>query len=194
MQAYWFGVFYLLFFIVFTYCSVPYEALGPELSDSYEERNNVFFTKKLVAFLGVMAAAGGPATIKTFVRGWKSTQLPCYPSSMDAGATSHYSVLALDQGGAAGLTLPHFCKDFGEECVGDFKSCLAGAACDSGQSKRCYTSTGEFCFEQKYNDDRHLWFDLEMESAELECSAYQNFTEVVSGALPGYDNQTSVYW
>ena len=194
VMAYWFGVFYLLFFIVFTYCSVPYEALGPELSDSYEERNNVFFTKKFVAFLGVMAAAGGPATIKTFVRGWKSTNLPCYPTSVDPSASSHYSILALDQAGDAGLTLPSFCKNYGEDCVGDFKSCLAGVSCDAQISERCYTTTGEFCFEQKYNDDRRLWFELEMESVEVECSAYQNFTEVVAQSLPGYDNQTSVYW
>ena len=43
----WFGFFYWLFYILDSFSNVPYEALGPELTDCEVERNNLFFTAKL---------------------------------------------------------------------------------------------------------------------------------------------------
>ena len=66
--AYWFGFFYTLFFLLYTYTPVPYEALGPELSESYDERNQVFFIKKIlncppvVRRLCDLVAGGGAGT------------------------------------------------------------------------------------------------------------------------------------
>lgn len=50
--AYWFGIFYPLFYLFDTITNVPYEALGPEISDSYEERSRIFFTAKMFNMLG----------------------------------------------------------------------------------------------------------------------------------------------
>ena len=49
----WFAVFYPTFYLADTYSNVPYEALGPELSDDYHERNKIFFTAKIFNFLGM---------------------------------------------------------------------------------------------------------------------------------------------
>lgn len=68
MAAYWFGVFYVLFYFSDTYCNVPYEALGPELTDSYEERNSLFFSAKTFNFLGMLIAAGLPAGLSSYLR------------------------------------------------------------------------------------------------------------------------------
>ena len=43
----WFAVTYTAFYLADTWCNVPYEALGPELSDDYDERSRVFFVVKL---------------------------------------------------------------------------------------------------------------------------------------------------
>ena len=43
----WFAVTYTAFYLADTWCNVPYEALGPELSDDYNERSRVFFIVKL---------------------------------------------------------------------------------------------------------------------------------------------------
>ena len=51
--GYWFGIFYTIFYLSDTFTNVPYEALGPELSDNYEERNALFFTTKIFNFLGM---------------------------------------------------------------------------------------------------------------------------------------------
>ena len=60
--AYWFGAFYILFYLSDTLTNVPYEALGPELSDNYQERNRVFFLAKMFNFLGMVFAAAAPAS------------------------------------------------------------------------------------------------------------------------------------
>ena len=39
----YFGILYVLFFLVGTYTNIPYDAVAPELTDNYEDRTNVFF-------------------------------------------------------------------------------------------------------------------------------------------------------
>lgn len=50
----WFAVTYTAFYLADTWCNVPYEALGPELSDDYDERSRVFFVVKLFNQFGEM--------------------------------------------------------------------------------------------------------------------------------------------
>lgn len=59
VAAYWFGFFYSTFYLFDTFSNVPYEALGPELSDDYHERNNVFFVAKIFNYMGKRQGAGG---------------------------------------------------------------------------------------------------------------------------------------
>ena len=77
--AYWFGTFYTLFYLADTFTNVPYEAMGPELSDSYEERSRVFFVQKLFNFLGMLLAAAAPATLAVLLRmsGVQQTSVAC---------------------------------------------------------------------------------------------------------------------
>ncbi len=50
--AFWFGIFYTAFYLTDTVTNVPYEALGPELSDVYEERSRIYFVHKFFNMLG----------------------------------------------------------------------------------------------------------------------------------------------
>lgn len=50
--AFWFGIFYTAFYLADTVTNVPYEALGPELSDSYDERSRIYFVHKFFNMLG----------------------------------------------------------------------------------------------------------------------------------------------
>ena len=92
--AYWFGTFYTVFYLFDTLSNVPYESLGPELSDSYDERSRIFFIAKVFNFLGMMFAAGAPATGQAFYRNrHKSMEsLPCdyFYNPYADGATSRH--------------------------------------------------------------------------------------------------------
>ena len=47
----------LLLLFQFQFLQVPYESLGPELSDSYEERSRIFYVAKLCNMAGRRSAA-----------------------------------------------------------------------------------------------------------------------------------------
>jgi len=57
----WFGCFYILFFLTSTYTSIPYDALGPELTDNEKDRSKLFFTCTMFDGFGGLAVALLPA-------------------------------------------------------------------------------------------------------------------------------------
>ena len=59
----WFGLFYILFFVADTFTSVPYYALGVELTDSYMERNSVYFWQNLFAGVGTLFGMVTPGAL-----------------------------------------------------------------------------------------------------------------------------------
>mmetsp|Transcript_14155 Transcript_14155/g.17769 ORF Transcript_14155/g.17769 Transcript_14155/m.17769 type:complete len:1028 (+) Transcript_14155:104-3187(+) len=52
----WFGAFYVLFFLANTFTTIPYDALGPELTDNYMDRNRLFFVSGLYDGFGALVA------------------------------------------------------------------------------------------------------------------------------------------
>lgn len=54
--ALWFGGTYILFFLSDTLLSIPYNALGPELVDNYDDRSRLFFVSGLYEGIGVVTA------------------------------------------------------------------------------------------------------------------------------------------
>lgn len=52
----YFGLFYILFFLANTYTTIPYDALGPELTDNYEDRSRLFFVSGLYDGIGALIA------------------------------------------------------------------------------------------------------------------------------------------
>lgn len=66
LVAGWFAVTYIGFFITNTYCNIPYDALGPELTDNYEDRSNLFFISGLFDGGGTLIACGLPTMMTTF--------------------------------------------------------------------------------------------------------------------------------
>lgn len=62
----WFGFFYICFFFFQTYCIIPYDALGPELTDNQNDRNLLFFTCTIFDGIGALAAAVLPVGMFTF--------------------------------------------------------------------------------------------------------------------------------
>eukprot|EP00949_MAST-11_sp_MAST-11-sp1_P002941 g2941.t1 len=56
----YFGSTYILFYLMNTYCNIPYDALGPELTDNYEDRSRLFFVSGLFDGIGALIAITSP--------------------------------------------------------------------------------------------------------------------------------------
>ena len=52
----WFGFFYFFFYLANTFSNIPYDALGPELTDNYEDRSRLFFVSGLFDGFGSLVA------------------------------------------------------------------------------------------------------------------------------------------
>lgn len=59
----WFGVSYVGFFLSNSLMTIPYDALGPELTDSYEDRAKLFFTVGMYDGIGALIAIIQPGFI-----------------------------------------------------------------------------------------------------------------------------------
>ena len=75
----WFGLTYILFFLCNTYTNIPYDALGPELTDNYDDRSRVFFTCTLFDGFGTLLAVMTPVALAVYLGGncdYSSCQTP----------------------------------------------------------------------------------------------------------------------
>jgi Na+/melibiose symporter-like transporter len=75
----WFGLTYILFFLCNTYTNIPYDALGPELTDNYDDRSRVFFTCTLFDGFGTLLAVMTPVALAMYLGGdcdYSSCQTP----------------------------------------------------------------------------------------------------------------------
>lgn len=63
----WFGFFYVLFFLASTYTNIPYDALGPELTDNYEDRSRLFFVSGLFDGFGALIAIIFPVSLSNYI-------------------------------------------------------------------------------------------------------------------------------
>lgn len=63
MSTSWFAAFFFLLFLFVTVVFVPYKALGPELTRSYDGRTSVFALREGFLIVGTLLAASGPAII-----------------------------------------------------------------------------------------------------------------------------------
>ncbi|CAD7697159.1 unnamed protein product [Ostreobium quekettii] len=139
----WFATFYPVFYLFDTYTNVPYEALGPELSDDYNERNQIFFTAKIFNFLGMLVAAGAPACITFILRQAENEHLDCR------------SMFTIDSPpGVSQPKLPEYI---------DQRVCRDSADCDG--------SAGRVCFLEVFSPDNdRKYYELELENLNDQCS------------------------
>ena len=56
----WFGAFYIMYYLMNTYSNIPYDALGPELTDNYEDRSRLFFISGLFDGFGTILTVTTP--------------------------------------------------------------------------------------------------------------------------------------
>ncbi|MCU0571881.1 MAG: MFS transporter [Syntrophobacteraceae bacterium] len=61
--AAWFGIWIFLLFLFWTVVQVPYEALGPEITSSFDERTGLFSYRDGALILGTLVAASSPALV-----------------------------------------------------------------------------------------------------------------------------------
>ena len=67
--AFWFGAFFILYFLFHTVYALPHYALGPELTLDYHERSSLFSVREAFTILGTIAASAAPGIMmKAF--GW----------------------------------------------------------------------------------------------------------------------------
>jgi glycoside/pentoside/hexuronide:cation symporter, GPH family len=64
--AVWFGVTFILYFIFHTTCVLPHYALGPELTQDYNERSTLFAWRESFTILGTIVAAAAPGIMEAF--------------------------------------------------------------------------------------------------------------------------------
>lgn len=72
-SAAWFGVAFLLFFLFHTLFTIPYNALGPELSLHYHERSSLFGWRESFALVGTISAALAPALLGAWLGDSRAT-------------------------------------------------------------------------------------------------------------------------
>jgi len=60
----WFAITLFALFLFWTLVTVPYEALGPELTNDYTERTSLFVVRDGLLILGTLAAAAAPAVVE----------------------------------------------------------------------------------------------------------------------------------
>jgi Na+/melibiose symporter-like transporter len=83
-MATWFGAFYILYFLSSTLTTIPYDALGPEMTDSYEDRAHLFFVYGLYDGAGSLVAIVLPQMLMVavdFVGSLTYSHDKCYHSS-----------------------------------------------------------------------------------------------------------------
>lgn len=71
MTAMWFGCFYIMFYVMNTYSNIPYDALGPELTDNYEDRSRLFFISGLFDGFGTILTITTPVGFSLLLK-WNS--------------------------------------------------------------------------------------------------------------------------
>lgn len=64
--SFWFGIFYVLFFIAETIVNVPYLALGPELTKKTHEREKLYVFYYSFQYFGVLITAAAPLILAYF--------------------------------------------------------------------------------------------------------------------------------
>jgi hypothetical protein len=67
----WFGGFYILYYIMNTYSNIPYDALGPELTDNYDDRSRLFFISGLFDGFGTILTVTTPVGLQLMLE-WNS--------------------------------------------------------------------------------------------------------------------------
>lgn len=64
MATVWFGVWIYLLFLFWTIVTVPYEALGPEITFDYDQRTTLFAWRDGFLIAGTLVAAASPALVE----------------------------------------------------------------------------------------------------------------------------------
>lgn len=70
-ETYWFGIWIFSLFLFWTLVTVPYEALGPEITFDYDERTVLFGIRDGALIAGTLVAASSPAAV-TWIFGLSS--------------------------------------------------------------------------------------------------------------------------
>ena len=81
--AIWFGMSYISFYLLGTYCNIPYDSLGPELTDNYEDRSRLFFISGLFDGIGSLVGIMSPVMLASLL----STAPNLDSCTLDAGDT-----------------------------------------------------------------------------------------------------------
>ena len=69
----WFGIFYILFFLCTTFTNIPYDAMGPELTDNPEDRSRLFFLCTIYDGLGSLLAVMMPVVLNSLASSWRTS-------------------------------------------------------------------------------------------------------------------------
>jgi GPH family glycoside/pentoside/hexuronide:cation symporter len=83
----WFGMFYITFFLCTTFCNIPYDAMGPELTDNPEDRSRLFFLCTIFDGLGSLLAVMLPVILTSTIGSVRETDLSSCSNPVDGAIT-----------------------------------------------------------------------------------------------------------
>jgi hypothetical protein len=135
----WFGFFYWLFYLMDSFSNVPYEALGPELTDSEAERNNLFFISKLFNMVGMLLGAALPSVLQGAIRRARAVPgIRAYCPALVDGAARAAS-------GGIRLAPPPYIGTGADGIPAG--TCVPSALCAGGAGKYCFRNAQGVHFE-----------------------------------------------
>lgn len=137
----WFGFFYVVFFLASTYTNIPYDALGPELTDNYNDRSRLFFVSGLFDGLGALIAVIFPVMLTQYIN--FTTKCPDPIESCFGKEKSCYTIAGSSDFTMYDLNGATFETINSTNCVEHFRGRVHSDVCTPGVD--CYCSCSLTC-------------------------------------------------
>eukprot|EP01043_Picozoa_sp_COSAG02_P033876 COSAG02_NODE_2336_length_9114_cov_4.097615_4_plen_970_part_00 len=174
----WFGIFYITFFLCTTFCNIPYDAMGPELTDNPEDRSRLFFLCTIFDGLGSLLAVLMPVMLTMTVGSMRATDLSSCSTPVDGWISLSSCSTTLSESRASRswpMANPASTYEYTETACEDARLVLNGSFAGE-QSLKSFCTCKDMC-ETAHGDDTSrvaycltaLFFALWYASTMLNC-------------------------
>ena len=186
----WFGVFYICFFLCTTFCNIPYDAMGPELTDNPEDRSRLFFLCTIFDGLGSLLAVLMPVMLTSTIGSIRATDLSSCSNPVEGFISlSSCSTVLSERRASRSWPMENTASTYGyTEATCDAARLVMNASFSGAESLQSFCTCKDMC-ETANGDDTSrgayfltaLFFGLWYSSAMFNC--VRSLTE--RSMLPG---------
>lgn len=150
----WFGIFYITFFLCTTFCNIPYDAMGPELTDNPEDRSRLFFLCTIFDGLGSLLAVLMPVILTSTIGSIRETDLSSCSNPVDGSISlSSCSTSLTESRAARSWPLQHPVVTYGySETTCEEARLVSNASFSGAESLQSFCSCRDMC-ETATSDD-----------------------------------------